>query len=147
MKSNAKRSAKPDAKPKTPAQLKAIYTLGRVVYFDDDELHNLVFDQTGKLHISDLTLDEANAVINRLKSLAGQDVTSPLDRATPGQIGKIKYLAGELGWKSESKRLVRFLEERFRASHPRFLDAKAANDCIEALKSMLAGGRGERKKV
>ena len=38
-----------------------------------------------------------------------------------------------------------FLEKRFGASHPTFLDDKHARNCIEAMKAMLAGGRGERK--
>ena len=54
-------------------------------------------------------------------------------------------LAAKLGWADDPKRLRAFLEKRFGASHPTFLDDKHARNCIEAMKAMLAGGRGERK--
>ena len=55
----------------------------------------------------------------------------------------INALAQHLGWSDD--RLQAFIEKRFGISHPRFLDDKTARKVIEALKAMLAGGRGERR--
>lgn len=84
-------------------------------------------------------------MIDRLKRLTGQETTAPHNRPTKEQVAKIYALAAKLGWADDPKRLRAFLEKRFGASHPTFLDDKHARNCIEAMKAMLAGGRGERK--
>ena len=92
-----------------------------------------------------LTMLDAKQVIDRLKRLTGQETTAPHNRPTKEQVAKIYALAAKLGWADDPKRLRAFLEKRFGASHPTFLDDKHARNCIEAMKAMLAGGRGERK--
>ena len=118
----------------TPQQMRCIYALARGGGISNDDLHAVVFATTGKDSIKLLTSADAKQVIDRLKRLTGQE-----------QVAKIYALAAKLGWADDPKRLRAFLEKRFGASHPTFLDDKHARNCIEAMKAMLAGGRGERK--
>ena len=99
----------------TPQQMRCIYALARGGGISNDDLHAVVF------------------------------TTAPHNRPTKEQVAKIYALAAKLGWADDPKRLRAFLEKRFGASHPTFLDDKHARNCIEAMKAMLAGGRGERK--
>lgn len=55
-------------------QRKAIYAFGSFVGIrengnSNDKLHNLVYAETGRSHISELTYDEAEKVIKRLKEI------------------------------------------------------------------------------
>ena len=117
----------------TPKQLKCIYALGRAGCMDSEELHGVVYTAAKKEHVSELTVEEARRVIDRLKLL------------TKGQVQLIYSLAERLGWSEEPKRLTAFLETQYGISHPSFLDRRSTNSCIAALKAMAAGGRGERK--
>ena len=114
----------------TPQQMRCIYALARGGGISNEDLHAVVFATTGKDSMKLLTSADAKQVINR---------------PTKEQVAKIYALAAKLGWADDPKRLRAFLEKRFGASHPTFLDDKHARNCIEAMKAMLAGGRGERK--
>lgn len=133
------------SKALTPAQMRCIYALARNGGLDTESLHAVVENTTGKDSIKLLTGLDAKNVIDRLKCLIGQETTAPHDRPTKEQVAKIYALAGKLGWSDDPRRLRSFLEKRFGVSHPTFLTEKHARNCIEALKAMLAGGRGERK--
>lgn len=130
----------------TPQQMRCIYALARGGGISNDDLHAVVFTTTGKDSIRLLTTGRRQAGDRPAETA---DRTGD-DRAAhrpwtkePG--GEIYALAAKLGWADDPKRLRAFLEKRFGASHPTFLDDKHARNCIEAMKAMLAGGRGERK--
>ena len=123
----------------TPQQMRCIYALARGGGISNDDLHAVVFTTTGKDSIRLLTTADAKQVIDRLKRLTGQETTAPHNRPTKEQVAKIYALAAKLGWADDPKRLRAFLEKRFGASHPTFLDDKHARNCIEAMKAMLAG--------
>lgn len=129
----------------TPKQLKCIYALGRAGHMDSEELHGVVYLETKKGHVSELTVAEARRVIDRLKLLTGQKEKRKTDRATKAQVKLIYSLAERMGWSEEPKRLTAFLEKQYGISHPAFLDKQSTNSCIAALKAMEAGGRGERR--
>ena len=129
----------------TPAQMRCIYALARSGGLDSESLHAVVENTTGKDSIKLLTSLDAKNVIDRLKRLAGQESTAPHDRPTKEQVAKIYALDGKLGWSDDPRRLRSFLEKRYHVSHPTFLDEKSTRNCIEAMKAMVAGGRGERK--
>lgn len=131
----------------SPAQIKCIYTLARKGGLDNDTLHVLVNNLTGKDSIKLLASRDAAQVIDALKRLIGQEPAAPRDRASDAQAAKILSLAAELGWADDPCRLRSWLESRYHASHPRFLNKANTNNCIQAMKAMLAGGRGERKKA
>lgn len=129
----------------TPKQLKCIYALGRAGGLDNEELHSVVSSTVRKEHMRELTVEEARKVIDRLKALTGQTPRRAPDRATKAQVNLIYSLAEQLGWSGDPKRLTAFLEKQYGITHPAFLDARSTGSCIAALKSMAAGGRGERK--
>lgn len=128
------------------AQMRMMYGLARKAGVDNDALHGMVSGQTGKESIKELTSYEGKRIIDRLQALAGQPSKDAADRATVAQQGKIFALARELGWGDDPKRLRGFLTSRFGAGDPRWLTAAQAGPVIEAMKKMLDGGRGERKR-
>ena len=70
----------------TPKQLKCIYALGRAGCMDSEELHGVVYTAAKKEHVSELTVEEARRVIDRLKLLTGETPKRAADRATKGQV-------------------------------------------------------------
>ena len=123
-------------------QIKAIWALSHVVGMDRDEVYAMARVE----HLHDMTMAGAIQMINLLKLLAGQvDKPVPQGKPTTKEMGMINALSHKLGWSDE--RLKAFVEKRFVISHPRFLDDKTARKVIEALKAMLAGGRGERRQA
>ena len=56
----------------TTPQYRLVYAIARKLGYDNDVLHSLVRDWTGKGHLRELREDEAHKLINRLKKLAGQ---------------------------------------------------------------------------
>lgn len=126
-------------------QIKAIWALSHVVGMDRDEVYAMARVE----HLHDLTMAGAIQLINLLKHMAGQDKTEdrpvPQGKPTTKEMSMINALVHKLGWSDE--RLKAFIEKRFGISHPRFLDDKTARKVIEALKAMLAGGRGERRQA
>ena len=126
-------------------QIKAIWALSRVVGMDRDEVYAMARVE----HLHDMTMAGAIQMIDMLKHMAGQDKTEdkpvPQGKPTTKEMSMINALSHKLGWSDE--RLKAFIEKRFGISHPRFLDDKTARKVIEALKAMLAGGRGERRQA
>lgn len=126
-------------------QIKAIWALSNVVGMDRDEVYAMARVE----HLHDMTMAGAIQMIDLLKHMAGQDKTEdkpvPQGKPTTKEMSMINALVHKLGWSDE--RLKAFIEKRFGISHPRFLDDKTARKVIEALKAMLAGGRGERRQA
>ena len=126
-------------------QIKAIWALSNVVGMDRDEVYAMARVE----HLHDMTMAGAIQMIDLLKHMAGQDKTEdkpvPQGKPTTKEMSMINALCHKLGWSDE--RLKAFVEKRFGISHPRFLDDKTARKVIEALKAMLAGGRGERRQA
>ena len=135
------------ATPISPAQLRAIYGMARKAGMDNDDLHATVKKLTGAESLKALTGYRAALVIDYLKDILGQPVsTSSPARATPGQQYKIVELAREMGWMDDPRRLRGFVEKQYHVSDIRFLTPAQAGLCIEALKAIQAGGRGERRR-
>ena len=124
-------------------QIKAIWALSHVVGMDKDEVYAMARVE----HLHDMTMAGAIQMIDLLKRMAGQDSEKPVPQGKPTskEMSMINALAHKLGWTDE--RLNAFIEKRFKISHTRFLDDKTARKVIEALKAMLAGGRGERRQA
>lgn len=123
-------------------QIKAIWALSHVIGMARDEVYAMAKVE----HLHDLTMSGAIQMINLLKHMAGQDDDKPVPQGKPTlkEMGMINALSRQLGWTDD--RLQAFVEKRFGISHIRFLDDKTARKVIEALKAMLAGGRGERRQ-
>jgi len=138
------------------SQRGAIFGVAKAAGLDNDALHDVVRRVTGKESISDLTRGGAIRVIDTLKALTGQAPGRPaLDSRvgwmTPAQERKILALCRQLGWVTEAgevddDRLKGFLRVRFKIQARQWVDARKAGMIIEAMKKMVAGGRGERKR-
>jgi hypothetical protein len=132
----------------------AIYGLAKAAGLEHDALHDVVQRMTGKQSISVLTMGEAVRVIDALKAVAGQQPGTKPNRVgymTEAQEGKILALCRQLGWVTETgaiddARLKGFMKQRFGVQARQWLDARKAGAIIEAMKKMVAGQRGERKR-
>lgn len=128
------------------AQIKMIWGLARKADLDEDTLHAMVARMTGEKSIKALTSYQGKRVIDRLMITCGQEKTAQPGRATRDQAAKIRALSDRLGWAEDAQRLRGFMEKRYGVSSPFFMTDVDARNCIEAMKAMLAGGRGERRK-
>ncbi|BFH11109.1 hypothetical protein J6TS7_21670 [Paenibacillus dendritiformis] len=127
----------------TYPQIKNIFGLARQARMDNEELHTLVLSLTGSNSIKALSKAQGIKVIDRLNMMLGK--FKPSSRATSNQIWQIHKLAEELGWKSDPRRLRRFLEKQQGVSHTAYLSPAQASNVIEALKAMKRRS-GERQE-
>jgi len=137
-------------KPVTVQQKKKIYAVAREIGIDNDLLHSQVEAKFKKQHISDLTLNQAGALIDYLEGLKGdknRHVQLPTGRLLPlitdKQLYKINQLARQLGW-DNPKRLQGFCKKYAGVDKPEWLTKEQAWRVIEGLKSLVnqtkAGG-------
>jgi hypothetical protein len=136
--------------PMSGAQRGAIYGLAKRAGLDRDALHDVVWRVTARDSIANLTVGEAIRVIDRLKTLAGQEPGGQANGRpgwmTDAQKGKICALCRELHWVDEAgdidqARLDGFVRVRFGIAAQQWVDARAAGIIINALKAMVRGGR------
>jgi hypothetical protein len=125
----------------TPAQLKMIWGLARKLDIDEDTLRTRAQRYSGELSLRALSAQQAAMLID---SLQGKREPSPY-RASPGQAAVIRSLAERLGW-DDPNRLRGWLLSRYGVERLEWLPHDQAILCIEAMKAMLKGGRGERKR-
>lgn len=96
----------------------------------------------------DLTLSGFNRVMDHFRGLgfkpkAPRPKPNALAPPTPRQMAYIRRLFDDLGWE-ESERRRGFVQKMFGVPWPQ--TRKQASLLAEALKGMIAGGRGERKR-
>lgn len=120
----------------TPLQRSKIFALCNETGIDNDLLHELIYAEAGCTSIRQLTMAQAQMVIDRLEGKM-----SPKGMATPKQRRFIESLTRELGWmtadrKADMERLEGFLKARFKVSSYKWLTVKKAGQVIEALKEM-----------
>ena len=127
-------------------QIRMMHGVARRAGMDTDDLHAMVYEMCGKESIRALTCREGIKVIDRLKQRAGEEPMVPAGRATGAQRAMICSLERELGWGNEPERLRGFLRARFGVESINWLTDKKASAAINALKAMVAGCRGERKR-
>lgn len=109
----------------------------------DEELHEIVYSQTGKDSIKNLTIRELRQVIvvlGNLKEMAAGSKNRG-NNVTKEQRKKIKVLTDKLGWK-DSKRVNGMCRRMFKVSCLEWLDYKQCSKLIEALKAMEKRERG-----
>ena len=155
---------KADAKARISSQqIKIIYTLGSELGLVDrfatrDQLHEMVESITGKMHISELTSDDANIVIDRLKDhmrgferyKSRKNTASRPGMANQAQINKMWALMFELRKYDSSppkvslqKRLRGFLKKYAGIDDTRFMTAAQAWRVIEGLKGLVEREKGK----
>ena len=151
-------------------QKKIIYTLGQALGLVDrseekDLLHTLIESMTGKNHVSELSVQEATQVIDRLKgNMKGTDrIQSTKSKAAPvhrpgmasdGQIRMIwrqMYLLRDYDPPGANKdlkqRLRGFLKKYAGIDDIQFLTVEKANNVIEGLKGTVASEKARARKL
>lgn len=131
------------ARPISQAQIKMLWGAARKAGLDSEMLHARALAETGKESLKQLTAAEAAVLTDKLLGRPSQSIY----RATDAQVGIIKGLAADLGWASEPWRLAGWLRSRWNVERPEWLTSGQARACIEGLKAMSIGGRGERKET
>ncbi len=133
----------------TAAQLRMLHALARQHGMDEDLLHARCSAVTGRKHLSELSKWQCGLLIDDIN---GKRRAPSEERITPGQVTTIFGLAKRLGWLTDDdghpsqRRLLAFLEKRYGVSCIDWLTPRTASKAIEAMKAILAGGRGERKE-
>ncbi len=127
-------------------QMRMMYGLARKAGIDNDNLHAMVYQECEKDSIKQLTSYEGKRVIDRLLKLTGQEPATPAARSTTRQQRYLFVLAKQLGWGDDKKRLRGFLKARFGVEDVAWLTDAKCQAAIEAMKAMIAGNRGERKR-
>lgn len=130
----------PRARGISPAQIKMLWGAARKAGLDSDMLYARVLAETGKDSIRAMSAAEAAALTDKLIGRPSQSIY----RATEAQVGVIRGLERELGWADEPERLMGWLRSRWGVDRPEWLNSYQARACIEGMKAMAVGGRGER---
>lgn len=127
-------------RPISPGQIKALWAAARKAGLDRDMLYARVEAETGQTSIKAMTAAQAARLTDALNGKVKQSDY----RATDAQVGMIMGLARDLGWNSDPARLAGWLRSRWKVERPEWLTSYQARECIEAMKAMSIGGRGER---
>ena len=135
----------------TASQLRAIHALRRRLGMQDDDYRAFLEGNTGKRSAKDLTADDANRVVVKLKAMAGQGTTaaqaSNRNRATTasGRFAPILQALWIAGWnlgvvrEKDDVAMLAFVARQTGLKHTQFLvDPVQAKKAIEALKTWLA---------
>lgn len=133
-------------------QKRMLYGIAKKHGMDNDMLHARCKAVTGQESISKLTVGQCARLIDSIegkKSDYQPQAHRPIDRASQEQIGVIFGLCKKLGWimggMVDKLRLKAFLKKRFGIEAIDWMTPEQAIKVTEALKAMLAGGRGERE--
>ena len=134
----------------TPAQNRKIHMLAKEYAIDNEMLHAIVFQETKKESIKQLTIMEAVKVIDRIEGNK-QVVNSDKEHMSYKQEALIKALAKELGWVDTSgnldeKRLNGFCKKYFGIECYKWLSIKLASKIIEGLKNLKKHGDEAKDK-
>jgi hypothetical protein len=125
----------------TDTQRRKMFALARERELDGDALRSCVGSLVGKSSLRELTVKDAIKVIDAL--LGKQEAITPngVRMISHKQRKFIESMAVELGWvlddgTLDTRRLCRWLENKYGYSHISWLTSKVASDAIEGLKKM-----------
>ena len=125
----------------TPSQMRKNYALAKEYAIDNDLLHIIVESETGREHISELTIMEAVKVIDKMEGRK-QSTDPKKEHMTYKQEAFIMALARELKWVDEEgniddRRLNGFCRKYYEIESYKWLTRSKAGKVIEGLKSLL----------
>lgn len=118
-----------------------IFGLAKQLGLTGDEgnanLHAIVYEATGRESIRELTAEQAETVIRRLRSLVGRQRVEHQrpGRATDRELWKQRQLAREIGWTEEQ--LGAFIKRMAKVDRPEWQSRQDASNVIEGLKKIL----------
>ncbi len=126
-------------------QRRKIFAAAREKGIDNELLHDMVEELTGKASIKLLTMFDAKKVIDRLEGK--EEKPGPVYwRASSEQLKKIKELVYELGWQDNPKRLQGFIKKYAGTEMLQWLTTRQASNVIEGLKSILKNSHSQCQK-
>ena len=136
-----------------PASLRTLWGLAKSpeLRLTDEDLHGLVYRETGKESMRTLTqgeVDKLARVLQNMKDGVKRDVNSKRtdeggDPRTVRQRRKIYTLTEALGWNNDNRRINGFVKRMTHVDRIEWLTPAQANKVIEALKSMVAQKEGK----
>lgn len=136
-----------------PASLRTLWGLAKSpeLRLTDEDLHGLVYRETGKESMRTLTqgeVDKLARVLQNMKDGVKRDVNSKRtdeggDPRTVRQRRKIYALTEALGWNNDNRRINGFVKRMTHVDRIEWLTPAQANKVIEALKSMVAQKEGK----
>ena len=128
-----------------PASLRTIWAIAKSpeLALSEDDLHALVYRETRKGSLRQLTQGEINTVTRVLQNMK-DSVKMPKrtnaggDPRTERQRCKIYALCAELGWNDDNRRINAFVKRMFAIDRLEWLNQGQCYRLIEALKAMVA---------
>ena len=131
-----------------PASLRTLWAIAKSpeLGMSDDDLHALVYRETGKDSMKKLTQGEVTDLARVLQNMKDSAPTFVADKRTDTggdprtieQRRKIYQLCGELGWNDDNRRINGFVKRMFGVERVEWLTQAQCYKLIEALKKMAA---------
>ena len=131
-----------------PASLRTLWAIAKSpeLGMSDDDLHALVYRETGKDSMKKLTQGEVTDLARVLQNMKDSAHTFVADKRTDTggdprtieQRRKIYQLCGELGWNDDNRRINGFVKRMFGVERVEWLTQAQCYKLIEALKKMAA---------
>jgi hypothetical protein len=134
-----------------PASIRTLWAIAKSqeLELSDDDLHALVYGQTGKESMKKLTQGEINQIARVLQNMKdGTPVTQSKrtdeggDPRTESQRRKIYALCEELGWNDDVRRINGFAKKMCGVERIEWLTMAQCHKIIEALKKMVDRQKG-----
>lgn len=124
----------------TEGQIRMIWGLAHRLGLPEDVLREKAWYIAGKRSLRALSVSQAARLIDSMQGKRQQSES----RASDAQLAVIRDYARRLGW-DDPNRLRGWILSRYGVECVEWLRGEQASLCIEAMKGMLRGGRGERK--
>lgn len=138
-----------------PASIRTLWAIAKSseLHLSDEDLHAVVYRETGKESMKKLTQGEINTVARVLQNMKDSVNTDPHtkrtdtggDPRTTRQRRKIYALTEELGWNTDPRRIQGFVKRLTGVDRLEWLDGEQCEKVIEGLKAMVA--RQKRKEA
>lgn len=134
-----------------PASIRTLWAIAKSpeLGLSDEDLHGVVYRETGKESIKQLSQGEITKVarvLQNMKDGVKRDTTSKRtdeggDPRTVAQRRKIYALTDALGWNDDNRRINGLVKRITRVDRIEWLSVSQCEKVIEALKAMLARQR------
>ena len=126
-----------------PASIRTLWAIAKSpeLHLSDEDLHAVVFRETGKESMKKLSQGEINEVARVLQNM--KDTGG--DARTVQQRRKIFALTEELGWNDDPRRIQGFVKRVTGVDRLEWLTVAQCEKVIEGLKAMVA--RQKRKEA
>lgn len=122
----------------TKGQIRAIWAKARVLDLSEDELRDIVQRIRGRSRrISTMTYEQASRVLDLLEEFFNV-LEERHNRITRKQLWKIRVLGEEIF--GEERRFLRWLNRKFKVSHPIWFDRVTASKVIEIMMRLKERG-------